>query len=256
VVEPVVVAGGLSGLGYVGYVANKYWPKGNRNIGTYGVPKVGKTMFNECLEFRKGGAAYVASRDWVSTTEWQHRYRTKIPDARRNLRGWDIPGGPHDVRKHIQVWNPIWILHMLSVETWDYPSNWNVAHEICNELNSPEYRQKYDVQYKEKYSLLRGERVMKKRWFTGGGCKVITIALNKIDIWEKKHNHEDLTALMRMVAHYYTQHHPSNPYSEIGERIPVRFIACSVDTGKYYDYSNLEKKKDLVEYIREITEYL
>jgi len=244
----------LSGASTTGYVAFHLWPKGTEEVRCYGIPNTGKTILNECIQFRKGAATGVMSRE--STTINGHRYKVKEKEWHKKLRGMDVVGGSQPVRPNIKSDNPRWILYLTSVDSWRFPSNWSVLNEICSEIDSFEYRQKHDPVYKERRRFFVGERVMKRKWFTGTGCKLLTVALNKVDLL-RKWSPQQRGHFCREVADYYTQDHPNNPLSKIRKDVFVEFIAMSVHDGIYYPYNDLDgKHRELKDYIKQATGFL
>jgi len=252
VVVEFLIPAAPAAVGYSGYVIYRAWPKGIREVGIVGMPDVGKTVLHYCLGKRKGEATMRLSRK--PTEVKGDFYTTNIYGVKKKLKLNDYPGGVESIPEQQADLNPVWWIHMIDVFTWDSLENWKILKALAEELDTDEYHEMNDPIEKTRYNWLRREKVTKKKG--GGGVKLITIVLNKVDqlkYWSKRRRSEYL----EKIADWYTQDHPDNPLNALRDDdnpldITIEFIALSVHEGKYYKYGEFDEgKKDFKDYVKE-----
>ncbi len=240
-VTPALLAGtgaAVSGGTSAGFVLHHFWPKGTKETGICGIPDTGKTHLNRFI-VTKGQPTYAITTQ--STINPGNKIKSKIPGSHGKIQVMDFAGGAATVPQQQNELDPKWWIFALSVDTWWYPSNWSVLHALCNELDSHEYHLAHDPIYRKRW--FRNEVVKKRR--TGNGCKIITIALNKVDKWSKWDSDTRERECER-IAHHYMQVHPNNPLNTVRNSIAIEFIAMSVHKGIYYHHSDLGGDKEFL----------
>jgi hypothetical protein len=250
VVDPFFVTPTAIGLAYGAAFWAKYGIRGSRNICAVGMSEVGKSAFEYCLRRRRGGAIYDYGRE--ETVERGQKYRAKVPGAARHFRSQDAPWW--DVKRLLEDYDPAWIIMFIDVNNWQREENWKVLGDVCDYLSTQDYRYVHDPRFFSYYSILKGEHVERKTPFTGRrGCKLMTIALNKIDLWRQYHPGQQ-GEWMRFIADHFLKDRPDNPLQKIKGRIHYEFISVSLFDGIYHKYPRFYgEPKEFKDYLQEVS---
>ncbi len=239
-------------LGYGGHLIYKYGPSSTKPFGIFGISGVGKSTFHLSLR-KKLKPVFQPKREETTTKGTKYRTKLKFDYIKSPyFKGRDYPWKIEDISEQMKEFNPKWIVWMLDVHTIKDPRNWQVIKEIIAQMNSSWYDKKNKSRYITYWSPIHGW-IQRKLFWSGKGCKLLTIMLNKIDDYKG-----DRAEFCQGVADYYTADVPDNPLMELKSRgIFTEFIATSLKYGWYYPYQNLSGSgAPMKKYLEEVVEFI
>jgi len=254
-VDPFLAGPTMAGFGYIGYLISKYGPSRTVPFGCYGMQSVGKSAMQDANENK---FYPVVHRTRVPTTQLGVKYKTKFHLENAHIKdpyikGQDIPHDLEFVRPQILDIKPGWIVWMLDVLTWKDPANWKYLEEIAQTIGSSEYQKGHRakipmITWSPSHGWSKGHLRKYK------GCKLVTMVINKIDLWETYTPQTRARGCREIVSHY-TKQFEGNPMHKLDT--DFHFIAASVEQGNNYEFNDLEgPSKPLRTYVNEIMEFL